>query len=97
MNGRYGIATTREERIAVAVLAAQNAYRKEFPNGVTAGVVFLSSYLKPFIDRECLQAQLDELHRPARILAPRELDLTKQLQEMIHTCQKKIDTTSHAK
>lgn len=91
MNGRYGLVTTREERLSIAFIAAQHAYAKEFPLGVAPGVTFLSAFMKPFIDRECLQAQLDELHRPARILAPREWELTRQLSEMIHTCQKKID------
>lgn len=91
MNGRYGLVTTREERLAIAFIAAQRAYAQEFPQGVAPGITFLSAFMKSFIDRECLQAQLDELHRPARILAPRELALTKQLAEMILACQKKID------
>lgn len=97
MNGRYGLVTTREERIAIAVLAAQAAYKEEFPLGVAPGVTFLASFLKPFLDRECMEAQLEELHRPARILAPRERMLAQELTELIHVCNRKVDAVGRRK
>jgi hypothetical protein len=97
VNGRYGLVTTREERLAIACIAAQHAYKKEFPQGVAPGVTYLAAFLKPFLDRECLQSQLDELHRPARIIVPRERELVQQLTELIAACNKKIDATGRHK
>lgn len=91
MNGRYALAETPHDRLAIAVIAANLAYFREYPSGVAPGQVFLSEYLKPFIERELLEARVDELHeRLEKTIAPRELELVTDLMVLRHKCINKI-------
>lgn len=60
MNGRYEHASSPEERMAIAVVAAIHSYFIENPQGVAPGQGFIQRFLKPFIDREIIDARISE-------------------------------------
>lgn len=86
MNGRYALATTPEERMAIATVAAINHYFVQHPQGVAPGQGFLAEYLKPFVDRELLEARLDELHKRVGKIGQREREVTEELGAVIRHC-----------
>ena len=86
MNGRYSLASTPEERLAIVMVAAIGAYFTQHPQGVMPGQGFIKDYIKPFLERELMEARLNELHRPAFVLAPRELEIANQLSALVHLC-----------
>lgn len=98
MNGRYRLADTPEERIAIAVVSALHRYFVEHPQGVAPGQHFLSEFLKPFLERETTAARLDELMRKSASHAierrlsgqARELELGKRILELIMECDKRV-------
>jgi len=87
VNGRYLLADSPKERIAIAVVAALHSYFKQHPKGVAPGQHFLADFLEPFIEREMVGRALEELHRDH---AGRELELVKKVQELIELCAKRI-------
>jgi hypothetical protein len=89
VNGRYSMAETPEDRIAVAIAAAERKYRQEFPHGVTPGQTFLAGFLRPFIERELLAARVDELHRMTSAKT-RERELVEALHAATAECQERI-------
>jgi hypothetical protein len=92
VNGRYGLAESPEERIAIAVVSAIHFYFQQHPQGVAPGQGFLSDFLKPFIDREISEGRLDELHRRLTTVAPRERELLLELQALRQACSKLAST-----
>jgi len=62
MNLIYARAKTPEERIAVAVAAANRQFAKLRGAEAIPDRAFYSEFLEPFLQRELRQAQLDELH-----------------------------------
>lgn len=92
MNGRYHVAETPEDRIAIAVIAAERKYRLEFPQGVTPGQVFYADFLRPFIERELLAAKLAELHKISAVqIRERERELANALAVISAECQERIN------
>lgn len=92
MNGRYAHAETPEARIAIAAIAANNAYFKQFPDGVAPGQVFLEEFLKPFVQREIFEARLFEMHAGAERIAPKEkqVEFIKTLIRLRDECTQKM-------
>jgi hypothetical protein len=86
VNGRYGLASTPEERVAIATVAAIRSYFGQNPEGVMPGYGFLKEYLKPFLDRELLEARLDELHKRVGAIAKREREIAESLAASIQRC-----------
>jgi hypothetical protein len=62
VDGCYALAATAEERMAIAVVRALHSHALQRQEGVTPSQQFLAEYLKPFLERELLEARLDELH-----------------------------------
>ena len=92
MNGRYHVAETPQDRLAIAVIAAARKYEKEFPNGVAPGQVFYADFLRPFIERELLAARMDELHKlSAQQIRHRERELAESLAAATSECQARIN------
>ena len=91
MNSRYAHAETPQERIAIAVVAAQHAYQQEFPNGVSPGAVFLEQFLEPFVEREVLQSYIDGLHRRMRDAGSHEMEVLNRLQKATHLCEIRVN------
>ena len=89
MNGRYGLAATPEERMAIATVGAVHSYVQQHPQGVAPGQGFLADYLKPFIERELLEARLDELHKLCRF-GKRERELLDSLHRAMRECSDRI-------
>lgn len=97
MNGRYRLAETPEERIAIAVVAALHRYFLEHPQGVAPGQHFLADFLKPFLERETVAARLDELMRRSTVRElerrvsgqARELELGKRILELVMDCEQR--------
>jgi hypothetical protein len=93
LNGRYHAADSAAERIAIAVLAAERKYSVEFPNGVTAGQVFLADYLRPFIERELVAARIEELHHMTNNeIRPRERELVNALAAATRECEQRVNS-----
>ena len=90
MNGRYALTQDSVERIAIATVAAWHEYFKQNPNGVMPGQGFLTDYLKPFVERERLEAQLNELHARRTAIAPRELTILEELTRVRAECEAKV-------
>lgn len=80
--------------MAIAVVAAIHSYFKQHPQGVAPGQGFLADFLKPFIDREINEARLSELHRPAKVVAPRERELLNELEALRRECKARIGGSS---
>ncbi len=76
--------------MAIAVVAAIHSYFKQHPQGVAPGQGFLADFLKPFIEREINEARLNELHRPAKVIAPRERELVDELEALRRECSARI-------
>ena len=94
MNGRYALAETPEERMAIATVAAIHSYFQQHPQGVAPGQGFLADYLKPFIERELLETRLDE-HRLARFgKSGRQRELLEALHRTMRECSERIQHTS---
>ena len=47
-------------------------------------------YIRPFVQRELLEARMDELHHPAKIIAEHERDIAAKLTELITLCNEKL-------
>lgn len=90
MNGRYHVATSPEDRIAIAVVAAIRCYEGEHPDGVSPGQVYLADFLKPFIERELVEARLDEMHRQGKERALRERELVLAFQGLTKSCSERV-------
>ena len=88
--GRYGLASTPEERLAIAAVEAIRRYEKENPQWVNPGYGFFAHYLKPFLDREILEARLDEIHKRNSVLSGRERELLDALMATRHKCETRI-------
>jgi hypothetical protein len=89
VNGRYTLAATPEERMAIATVAAVHSYFQQHPQGVAPGQGFLADYLTPFIERELLEARLDELHKLSRF-GKRERELLDSLHGAMRECSERI-------
>ena len=92
VNGRYGLAVTAEERMAIAVVAALHCYFVQHPKGVAPGQGFLAEYLKPFLERELLEARLDELHRLSDV-GKREREILDSLHRKLRESSDRIQPT----
>jgi hypothetical protein len=95
VNGRYGRATTPDERIAIATVAAIHAYFVQHPQETAPGQSFLEEYLKPFVERERLEAQLEERHRHVKEVAQREREIAELLGAAIRRCVKLVGPQKH--
>jgi hypothetical protein len=76
--------------MAIATVAAINAYFVQHPQGVAPGQGFLADYLKPFIDRELLEARLDELHKRVGKIGQREREVVEELRVVISRCSQLV-------
>ena len=91
MNGRYTLAETSADRIAIAVMAGTNEYFRQHPHGVTPGMTFMAEWLSPFIELELMDARMEELHRIQVLkLKEREKELSERRAELVQKCQKKV-------
>lgn len=79
--------------MAIATVAAINAYFVQHPQGVAPGQGFLVDYLKPFIERELLEARLDELHKRVGKIGQREREVAESLSAVMHRCAELVDHT----
>jgi hypothetical protein len=76
--------------MAIATVAAINSYFAQHPHGVAPGQGFLADYLKPFIDRELLEARLDELHKRVGKIGQREREVAEELGALMHRCSELV-------
>lgn len=90
MNGRYGLADTPEERIAIAVVSALHAYFQQHPQGVAPGQGFLADFLRPFIQREIKEGFLMELHDHNKRIAVREREIVQELLGLRQECDTRV-------
>jgi hypothetical protein len=72
--------------MAIATVAAINAYFAQHPQGVAPGQGFLADYLKPFVARELLEARLDELHKRVGKIGHREREVAEELGAVMRRC-----------
>jgi uncharacterized FlgJ-related protein len=49
--------------MAIAAVPALHSYSVQHSKGVAPGQWFFAEYLKPFLERELLEARLDELYK----------------------------------
>jgi len=79
--------------MAIATVAAIHSYFVQHPQGVAPGQGFLADYLKPFIDRELLEARLDELHKRVGTIGQREREIAETLGAAIRRCVELVGPT----
>jgi hypothetical protein len=72
--------------MAIAVVAAIHSYFVQYPKGIAPGHGFLAEYLKPFLERELLEARLDELHKLS--------DFGKREREILDSLHRKLRESS---
>lgn len=87
MNGSYSLADSPSERMAVAVVSANVAYFEKHKEGISPGYGFYAEFLKPFIEREIVQARLDQLHSDKR---DEETRLVMLLKDLTQVCEQKV-------
>lgn len=75
--------------MAIAVVAALHSYFVQHRKGVAPGQGFLAEYLKPFLERELLEARLDELHKLSHF-GKRERELVEGLHGKLRECEERI-------
>jgi hypothetical protein len=90
MNGSYILADTPEERLAIAVVSANELYFRLHPMGVLPGYGFYEDFLAPFLTREILNAQLEQLHSGAADKAAVERELAKKIMEANALIEKRL-------
>ena len=76
--------------MAIATVAAIHAYFAKHPQGVAPGQGFLAEYLKPFLDRELLEARRDELHKRVGKIGQREREVAEELGAVIRRCSELV-------
>ncbi len=73
------------------MVAGTYEYFRQFPNGVMPGATFMAEWLKPFIELECMECRMDELHQiQGNGIRVRERELVDQRQVLARTCQVRI-------
>jgi hypothetical protein len=91
MNGAYALADTPEERLAIAVLSANEQYDKAHPQGVRPGAGFYRNFLAPFLRKEVLLEI--RMRRKKGLLARAELEMedekelmevNQQIEDLLH-------------
>ena len=90
MNGRYALAQSPEERLAIVMVAAINSYFIRNPHGVMPGQGFIMDFIKPFVERELTEARLAELHGRLQPIAVRERELADSLKRILLECDKQL-------
>lgn len=90
MNGRYALAQSPEERLAVVMVAAIHSYFVRNPHGVMPGQGFIMDFIKPFVERELTEARMAELHGGLKPTAARELELAQSLKRILMECEKQL-------
>lgn len=80
--------------MAIATVAAMHSYFVQHPQGVAPGQGFLADYLKPFIERELLEARLDELHKRVGKIGQREREVAEELGAIMRRCQELVSGRS---
>ena len=75
--------------MAIATVAAIHSYFRQHPQGVAPGQGFLADYLKPFLERELLEARLDELHKLLHF-GKRERELLDSLHRKLRECSERV-------
>jgi hypothetical protein len=79
--------------MAIAVVGALHSYFVQHPQGVSPGQGVLADYLKPFVERELLEARLEELHLLSRF-GKRERELLDWLHRTMRECSERIQHTA---
>lgn len=90
MNGRYALAQSPEERLAIVMVSAIHAYFVRNPHGVMPGQGFIMDFIKPFVDRELTEARMAELHSGLKPTAVRERELAESLKRILAECEKNL-------
>lgn len=80
--------------MAIATVAAINAYFVQHPKGVAPGQGFLADFLKPFVERELLEARLDELHKRVGKIGQREREVVEELGAVTRRCAELVSVQS---
>jgi len=88
MNGRYGLAQTPWERVAIAMIAAIGSYFRENPRGVMPGQGYLASFIKPFLELEFVKHDIEKAIKANKPRAEVELDLAEQESRLYQICTK---------
>lgn len=98
MNGRYALARTRGERMAIAVVAANQDFVQAHGSGKLPTAEFYEDYLEPFIERELRQAQLDEIHlQTGGPIRRRELEVVDSLRYWNRLCEERVNASGKQK
>ena len=79
MNGAFQHAETPEDRLAIAVVTANERYDKAHPQGIRPGYGFYAHFLKPFLRREVLLELRSLRQTLVRIDAEKELEIAREL------------------
>ena len=75
--------------MAIAVVSALHSYDVQHPKGLTPSHTFFAEYLKPFLERELLEARLDELHKLLHF-GKRERELLDSLHRKLRECSERV-------